>query len=188
MTVVDGLVFGVLTIGLILGLMKGFLAQVAGIAGFVGGWLLAWRFHPVVEAQVIDRMLSTAYNDKIAFASILLGVLAVTALISWLVNLFLEKLNLSAYDRLIGGAFGAAKAGIVAAALLIGIVVMAQDGGDVERAIGSSKAGPFIWQTMDSATKWLPEGVRGDVRGFLTLNSLPEPVEARSTPGQLTVE
>jgi membrane protein required for colicin V production len=188
MTVVDGLVFGVLTIGLILGLMKGFLAQVAGIAGFAGGCLLAWRFHPVVEAQVIDRMLATSHNDKIAFGVILLAALAATALLSWLINLFLEKTHLGGYDRLIGGAFGAAKAGIVAAALLVGIVAMAQDGGDVERAIGSSKSGPFIWQAMDSATRWLPESVRGDVRGFLTVNSLPEPVEARAVPGPLTVE
>ena len=190
MTVVDGLVFGVLTIGVILGLIKGFLAQVTGLAGLAGGFLVAWRFHPVVEAKVIDCALSTDYNDKIAFGAILLVALAITALVSWLVNLFLEKLNLSTYDRLVGGAFGAAKAGAVSAALLVGIVVLAQDGGDVERAIGSSRAGPFIWNAMGSAARWLPEDVQGNVRGFLAVNALPvpEPAPDRPDPSQLTVE
>ena len=39
MTVVDVLVLGTLSVGLILGLVRGFLAQFTGLAGLVGGLL-----------------------------------------------------------------------------------------------------------------------------------------------------
>ena len=178
MTTVDTLVFGVLAVGLILGLLRGFLSQVTGLVGLVGGCYLAWRYSPDVQAVVVDPLFSTEHNDKIAFAAILIAVLCVTALIGWLLNKLFTKMNMSAYDRLAGGLFGALKAGLICAGILLAIVVLANDGGDIERAIGSSKTGPALWDALDRAAGVLPEEVRTDVRDFLKKNSLPAKAEA----------
>ena len=67
-----------------------------------------------------------------------------------------------------------AKAGLICAGILMAVVVLANDGGDIERAIGSSKSGPTIWQALDKAINVLPKHIRGDVREFLRNNALPK--------------
>ena len=45
MTVVDTLVIGVMAIGLVLGLVRGFVSQFTGIAGLLGGLYLAGHYY-----------------------------------------------------------------------------------------------------------------------------------------------
>lgn len=182
MTVVDTLVFGVLAIGLILGLIRGLLSQVTGLVGLVGGLYLAWRYHDGMQSAVIDPLFTTDHNDKIAFGVILLACLLITALFGWLLGLLFDKMSLGAYDRLMGGLFGVVKSGLICAGIMLAVVVLAHDNGDIERAIGSSKSGPWIWSALDKAAAILPKDVRGDVRGFLAENSLPAPEAPRSEP------
>lgn len=170
---VDTLVFGVLAVGLILGLMRGFLSQIAGLVGLLGGVYLAWRYNAHVGALVVDPLVSTEHNRKIAFGLIMLVAFIVTGLASWMIGKLFEKMNISAYDRLMGGIFGVAKAALICAGILLAVVVLANDGGNIERAIGSSKAGPALWRALDKAVGVLPKNVRGDFRDFLEKNALP---------------
>ena len=101
----------------------------------------------------------------------------VTACFGWALGRMIEKLQLGAYDRLLGAAFGVAKAGLLCAGILLAVVYFAPNGGGIERSIGSSRSGPAIWQALDGAARYLPEGVRGDVEGFLRKNALPSPQE-----------
>ena len=174
MTVVDTLVFGVLAVGLILGLMRGFLSQITGLVGLLGGVYLAWRYDTNIRALVVDPLISTEHNGKIAFGLIMLVAFIFTGLVSWIISKVFDKMNMSAYDRLMGGLFGVAKAGLICAGILMAVVVLANDGGDIERAIGSSKSGPTIWQALDKAINVLPKHVRGEVRQFLRNNALPK--------------
>lgn len=180
MTVVDTLVFGVLAVGLILGLMRGFLSQVTGIVGLLGGCYLAWRYAEPIRVSIVDPLIATEHNDKVAFGLILLVTLAIAALVGWLLGLLFEKMNMSAYDRLMGGAFGILKSALICAGIMLAVVTLAHDGGDIERAIGASRSGPFLWNAMDRAASILPGDVRTDVRGFLRRNALPEPPAERA--------
>ena len=173
MTVVDTLVFGVLAVGLILGLMRGFLSQITGLVGLLGGVYLAWRYDDTVRAIAVDPLFTTEHNGKIAFGLIMLVAFVVTGLTSWIVGKVFDKMNMSAYDRLMGGIFGVAKAGLICSGVLLAVVVLANDGGQIERAIGSSKAGPALWEALDKAVGVLPKHLRGDARDFLEKNGLP---------------
>jgi len=174
MTVVDTLVFGVLAVGLVLGLVRGFLSQVTGLVGLLGGVYLAWRYDADIRALVVDPLVSTEHNEKIAFGLIMLVAFILTGLVSWMIGKLFDKMNMSAYDRLMGGLFGVAKAALICAGILLAVVVLANDGGDIERAIGSSKAGPVLWRALERAAGVLPRNVRGDVREFLEKNALPD--------------
>jgi hypothetical protein len=68
---------------------------------------------------------------------------------------------------MLGGALGAAKAGLICAAVLLAVVYFAPDGGDVERSIGTSRAAPILWTGMDRLAGVLPAQYRQDARGFL---------------------
>ena len=147
MTVVDTLVFGVLAIGLILGLIRGLISQVTGLVGLMGGFYLAWRYHDGMRDAVIDPLFTTDHNDKIAFGVILLVSLLVTALFGWLLGLLFDKMSLGAYDRLMGGLFGIVKSGLICAGIMLTVVVL----------IPTSRATAFCdspFSSMNLRTRW----------------------------------
>jgi membrane protein required for colicin V production len=182
MSVVDLLVLGVLVVGFVLGLVRGFLSQVIGLAGVVGGVYLAWRYAGPVQERVVNPILTTEYNGSIAFVAILLLVVGLVGLLGWIVRKIFTKLEMGAYDRLMGGLFGTLKAGLVCAGVLLGLVYFATDDGEIERAIGSSRAGQQLWRAMDRAVDILPEPARGEMREFLDENDLPRPAPPASEP------
>lgn len=181
MTVVDVLVLGTLSIGLILGLVRGFLAQFTGLAGLVGGLLLAERYYPGLRRVALDPWLGSEHNGEIAFVSIVVFSVLVAAVIGWLIAMALDKLQLGAYDRIMGGAFGLLKSGLICAAVLLAVVYFSPDGGNIEKHIGSSKAAPMLWRAMTRVAGALPERYRGDVRGFLEKN---QPLHSETARGE----
>ncbi len=181
MTVVDVLVLGTLSVGLILGLVRGFLAQFTGLAGLVGGLLLAERYYPGLRRAALDPWLRSEHNGEIAFVSIVVVSVLVAAIIGWLIGMALDKLQLGAYDRIMGGAFGLLKSGLICAALLLAVVYFSPDGGNIEKHIGSSKSAPMLWRAMTRVAGALPERYRGDVRGFLEQN---RPLHSETAQGE----
>lgn len=171
MSVIDALVLGILAIGLALGCVRGFVSQFTGIAGLFGGLYAAATYHDGLR-QALDRHVSTGHNGEIAFGLILVLTVLFAAFCGWLAKKVFDKLDLGAYDRLMGGFFGAVKAGLICAGVLLAIVYFAPDGGQVEASISRSKAGPMLWGAMDSVAGALPKQYRGNVKGFLESHAL----------------
>jgi membrane protein required for colicin V production len=177
MSVIDALVLGIVAIGLALGCVRGFVSQFTGIAGLLGGLYAAASYHDGLR-QVLDRHIATGHNGEIAFGVILVLTVLLAAFWGWVAKRAFDKLDLGAYDRLMGGLFGAAKAGLICAAVLLGIVYFAPDGGQLEDSIRRSKAGPMLFGAMGSVAGVLPKEYRGSVQGFLDHHALPR--QARS--------
>lgn len=171
MSVIDALVLGILAIGLALGCVRGFVSQFTGIAGLFGGLYAAASYHDGFR-KVLDRHVSTGHNGEIAFGVILVLTVLFAAFLGWIAKKAFDKLDLGAYDRLMGGFFGAAKAGLIAAGVLLAVVYFAPDGGQLEASIGKSKSGPMLWGAMDSVAGALPKEYRGNVQGFLHAHAL----------------
>jgi membrane protein required for colicin V production len=174
-SVIDALVLGVLAIGLALGCVRGFVSQFTGVAGLFGGLYAAASYHDGLQ-RVLDRHFATGHNGEIAFGLILVLTVLVAALCGWVAKKAFDKLDLGAYDRLMGGFFGAVKAGLICAGVLLTVVYFAPDGGQVEASISKSKSGPMLWGAMDSVAGALPKEYRGTVKGFLSSHGLaPKP-------------
>jgi len=173
MTFVDAVVLGVLAIGLVLGIIRGFLSQFTGIAGLLGGLWLATRHHESLQRSLLDPNIETDHNGVIAFIGIVVVTVLAAGVVGWGVNKVFEKLELGAYDRLMGGALGAAKAGVICAAILLAVVYFAPNDGRIERAIGTSRVGPALWKGMHGLTGVLPVRYRMDVKEFLDSHRLP---------------
>ncbi len=171
MSVIDALVLGILAIGLALGCVRGFVSQFTGIAGLFGGLYAAASYHDGLR-KVLDRHVSTGHNGEIAFGVILVLTVLVAAFCGWIAKKAFDKLDLGAYDRLMGGFFGAVKAGLICAGVLLTVVYFAPDGGQLEASISRSKSGPMLWGAMDSVAGALPKEYRGDVKGFLNSHGL----------------
>jgi len=170
MSVIDAFVLGILAVGLALGCVRGFVSQFTGVAGLFGGLYLAATYHDSFR-EALDRHIATGHNGEIAFGAILVFSILVAAFCGWIAKKSFDKLDLGAYDRLMGGFFGAAKAGLICAGILLAVVYFAPDGGQLEASISRSRSGPMLWGAMDSVVGVLPKEYRGTVKGFLHANS-----------------
>ncbi len=174
MPIVDILVLGTLAVTLVLGLMRGFLPQMIGLTGILGGMYLAGRYGETVREKLLDPRVATSHNDAIAFVGIVVVTVLVVALIGSLLKKLIDRLQLSPYDRLMGGALGLLKGGLICAGILLALVYFSKDGGEMERAIGQSRAGPMLWRAMSRVADLLPGRIRPTVVEFLQKNPLPE--------------
>ena len=174
MAVVDMLVVATLVVGVTLGSIRGFVPQVTGIFGLGGGLYLASRYHEPLKTALFDRQFTWSFNGEAAFITIIVVTVILAAIGGFLLRRLIDSLGLVTYDRIVGGAFGAAKASLLAAGILLGIVYFAPDGGGLERAIGSSRSGPVFWRALDRVTEYLPNEVAAPMDAFLDDNQLPE--------------
>jgi len=184
MHVVDMLVLGALLIGVVLGLLRGFLTQITGVAGILGGLWLADRYHDALRARVVDRLLHGSHNGTVAFMAILIATILAAALTSWALRKLVENLELGTYDRLMGALFGSLKAALVCAGLLLAVATFAPSNGGLMRAIGDSRAGPLLWKGMGRVAAWLP-GEYGKRATTYVERTRPEaqPADAEGTEG-----
>jgi membrane protein required for colicin V production len=174
MHVVDMLVLGALLIGVVLGLLRGFLTQITGVAGILGGLWLADRYHEGLRVRVVDRFLSGTHNGIVAFMAILITTILTAALVSWALRKVVDNLELGTYDRVMGALFGSLKAALVCAGLLLAVATFAPSNGGLMRAIGDSRSGPLLWEGMDRVAAWLP-GEYGARASHYVQRTRPEP-------------
>lgn len=184
MTVVDTLVIGVMAIGLVLGLVRGFMSQFTGIAGMLGGLYLAGRHYTALRKAALDPLIDTDHNGEIAFIFIVVFTVLVAAVVGYVMKKAFEKLDLGAYDRLMGACFGVVKSGMICAAILLAVVYFAPNGGRLEQSIGSSKAAPMLWGAMDSVADSLPKPYRVGMQDFLTNHHLPQVSQPENTAAE----
>jgi membrane protein required for colicin V production len=182
MHVVDMLVLGALLIGVVLGLLRGFLTQITGVAGILGGLWLADRYHDPLRVRVVDRFLDTGHNGVVAFISILLATILTAALAGWALRRLIESFELGTYDRVMGALFGSLKAALVCAGLLLAVATFAPSQGGLMRAIANSRAGPLLWEGMDRVAAWLP-GEYGERASTFVHSRRPAPAGDAGTPG-----
>ena len=85
----------------------------------------------------------------------LLTILGV-ALLSALFRKILEHLQMTFFDRIAGGLFGALKATVILCGVLLAIVAAAPAEGIIVKAMWSSKAAPALWSAMEKTAEVLP--------------------------------
>jgi len=169
---VDVIVLGMVAVGLVVGLLRGFLLQFTGLAAILGGLYLA-DLHHARLAVVLGKLFESENTGAIAFVAIVVATVATVALLSSLCRRLIAKLKLGAYDRLLGGVFGVLKAGVVCAGLLLAFVAFAADGGSIQQAIGKSRSAPVLWDAMGKVADLLPARMGEDMRSFLDKNPVP---------------
>ena len=114
-------VLAVLLFSMVVGLIRGFFTQIAGILGAVIAVLVALKFSPVFGDWLVT-LLPTVPTTSVAigaFVALLLAVLAIWFVLMHFVKKLLLKLDFGTFDHVLGGAFGLVKGALFAYVLLV---------------------------------------------------------------------
>ncbi len=129
MNLADGLILAVLAISLVIGLVRGFVAEAVALLTWVMAVLGALHFGPMVAEWFAFEIALPSARLILAYASVFFALLFGGALIGWLLRRLVHSSGLSGTDRILGLVFGLAR-GIAIAALavfLAGFTPLARD-------------------------------------------------------------
>lgn len=103
------------------GLCKGFLAEMAGLVGLVGGVFVAGHYYGQLGRQFSLFIKDPSWANILAYVLILCGVLAVVAVVTRLLHKLLAAAYAGWIDHLAGGVAGFLK-GFVICALMVALL------------------------------------------------------------------
>ncbi|HBD08105.1 MAG TPA: hypothetical protein DCZ69_07560 [Syntrophobacteraceae bacterium] len=134
----------VFAFGVLWGLWRGAISQVFGIAGVLGGFLLASHTYEGLAGQILRAFPGFSYSQWIpmlTFVSIfVLTWFCLSCLGHWLGSL-LRRTALGCLDRMLGGGVGAAKAFILAIVVISSLTFLLPSDNAVLR---ESQLAPYI--------------------------------------------
>jgi membrane protein required for colicin V production len=140
---VDWIIGSVFLVSVLVGLLRGVTREVVSLAGWAIGLVLAYFY-----AEQVGRVLPIeppALQTGLGALLILAGVLILAALVGALLRALMAAVKLSTLDRLLGAAFGFARA-----ALVLGVAVLLASGTHVPEA---------GWWKQSMLLPWLQAGV-----------------------------
>ncbi len=113
---VDVCVAALLLFSLIVGLIKGFFTQVAGIIGVLAAIVVALELGNTVASWMLDLGLTEDSSTAVIASFTLLFILTwgVWLVLSTFVRKAMQRMRFGGFDRALGGVFGLAKGALVA--------------------------------------------------------------------------
>lgn len=117
---VDYLIIAVLTFSVLLGMVRGFVAEAVAVLAWVCGLWLAWRYAPLLEPYMAGALGEPPVRTWAARVIIVMAVVVLGWLVSALLSYLLRHSGLSVLvDRLLGLVFGAVRAAVIIAAFVL---------------------------------------------------------------------
>jgi membrane protein required for colicin V production len=103
-----------LVVGLVRGLMRGFISEVIAIVVVILGVLGARLAAPTCSAWCLQQFAwPQGVCDVVAYTLVFLAIAVILSVIARLLTKFLRAIHLGWANRLLGGAFGICKYGII---------------------------------------------------------------------------
>src|SRR6202790_4677981 len=119
MTVADWIIVAVIVLSVIQAAISGFFHEAFGIAGLILGYLLAAWNYQRLAARYAPYLKSMWLGEIAAFLIIFLAVLVVAGIAGRITRHIVKEAGLSFVDRVLGGALGLLRGGVIVAVILM---------------------------------------------------------------------
>ena len=136
----------------IVGLRQGIIKTVFGIAGLIGGIVLAGRYYGGLAALLSPS--GATWANIAAYVIILLATLVVASVIGWLVAKLVHIIMLGSLDKLGGLVLGVVMGGLLCAAVL---AIVGKYYPGTEAVISQSVIAKFLMEQFPLLLALLPE-------------------------------
>ena len=114
----DYAILAIVVVSAAISVLRGFLREAISLLGWVLAFWLALTFADDVSALFQSSITQPSIRHGVAFFTILVGTLVVTAIVMYFVRLIVDKTEITGTDRALGVIFGVAR-GIVIVAILV---------------------------------------------------------------------
>ncbi len=115
----DYAILAVVAVSVVVGALRGFIKEVFSLVVWAAAFLVAWHFAGDVAGLMENAISLPSARTAMGFAGLFVAVLLVGGLATYLVGRLVETTGLSGTDRLLGGAFGAARGLVLIIAVLL---------------------------------------------------------------------
>jgi membrane protein required for colicin V production len=121
MNLFDWFLIAILTYSTVTAFLRGIIVELFSLGGLIAGILIAgWNYSHV--ALFLSRLItSPAIAQIVAFLFIVIGVMALSALLGKIVNRTVHTIGLGFFDRLLGAIFGFARGCLLGVAITMAI-------------------------------------------------------------------
>ncbi len=174
MSLFDGIIIAITLILAIKGFFNGFLKEIAGLVGIIGGLFLASKFYHQA-GMYINSNLITIKNpsaiDLVGFIAVFIGFWIIAVFIGFLLGKILKISSLGIFDKILGFIFAGAKFFILVGiifALLYKIEFIKEK---IEKFTKSSYVFPIMLKIGDEIINLKPHDIQNSIKNVkISLN------------------
>lgn len=161
MTLLDYGLIGIVVFSTAIGLMRGLVSEVIALVAWVLAFLAARQFGGEAALWLKDYISDPGLLAVAGFALIFVLVLLLCSVVRWLMRSLIQMTGLDIPDRVLGGLFGLARAGLILMLLVVGAAHTPAP----EQSWWKTAALTPPLETAALAIKpWLPEPVAKKIR------------------------
>ena len=119
MNLLDIIIIVTMIFLIVKGILRGFIREIASLAGVILGILLANHFQPQMTDYLKPHLPSTPFLPLISFAVLFAAVLILCNILGWAFHLFFKKIFLGWVDKTLGAGLAITKGVIITYLVII---------------------------------------------------------------------
>ena len=168
----DWLVLGVLVLSIALAVAQGFLMEVFSLGGAIFGYVLAAWEYTRVAAWYLPYVNAPWVANTAGFLTVFFSVVLLAGFAGRLLRWMFAEAGLRWFDRLLGGAFGLLRGGLIATVLVMALASFSPS----SPWLSGSRLAPYLLVAGQAASWVAPTALRQSFKnGVLALRKI-EPV------------
>jgi membrane protein required for colicin V production len=174
----DWLVVGVLALSIGLAVAQGFLMEVFSLGGAIFGYVVAAWEYPRVAAWFLPYVNGQWVANVAGFLTVFFSVVLLAGFAGRLLRWMFAEAGLRWFDRLLGGAFGLLRGGVIATVVVMALASFSPS----STALSGSRLAPYLLVVGQGASWVAPASLRQSFRnGVWALRKI-EPVRNAQPP------
>jgi len=140
-----------------LGILRGAVRISLGLVGMILGLVVALQYEAVLAVRVQRVVSDDVLAHLLAFALLVMGVMALSIFVGWILRHLLKKAHLGWLDRILGAAAGLVCAALLAAAVAVPLASVLPRG---SRILAESRLAPVTLEVSRFVVRLAPDELR----------------------------
>jgi membrane protein required for colicin V production len=152
----DSIVLAVVGVLTLLGVWKGLVRQVVGLAGVAAGYVVAMKFYGPLTLRFLTGF-RPATGNVISFLAIFVACIIAASMIGWIATHLIGTAGLGILNRLGGGVLGGAKGCLIVSVVVMVLIAFMRPNSDIFKGSRTMK---YIQPIAGAVSRFAPKNIR----------------------------